>query len=395
MRKRTIALSLAAVLLLVVAAAPIVLAPGPAAADARPAAVVDPAEQARIIAAMRPPKRERPVIAIVARNDGTEVSDFLSAYGVLKRGDVAEVTVVAERAEPVRLYPLLSIEPEATMSAFDARYPDGADYVVVPAMEAGTDPFIADWIVAQHKKGAKIVSICLGSLMVGTAGLLDGRRATAHWSAVAELQKKYPTMQWVPDRRYVVDDGVVTSTGVTANIPVMIALVEAIGGRAVAERVASELGVASWDARHRSSAFELTNEHRKTFVRNTLSFWRRQTIGVPLVDGVDEVALGLVVDAYGRTQLSNVVTLATGGAAVRSRHGLVIYPDGPVETAKVDDMLAVPPSDAPAMVLEQVLPRIASRYDRPTAAIVALAMEYPWSPGVPVATQQAVEQVAY
>jgi putative intracellular protease/amidase len=380
MRKRTIFISLGAALGLALIAAPIVLAPGQAATDTRPVAAVDSAEQARTIEAMRPPKRERPVIAIIARNDGTEVGDFLMTNGVLRRAGVADVIVVAERAEPIRLYPAdLSVEPEATAAAFDERYPDGADYVVVPAMDPGTDPFVAEWIVAQHRKGAKIVSVCNGSRMIATAGLLDGRRATGHWSAIAELQAKHPTMQWVSDRRYVTDNGVTTSTGITASVPAMLALVEAIDGRTTAERVAGELGVTGWDARHRSSAFELTLEHRKTFVRNTLTFWRRETIGIPVVEGVDEVALAMTVDAYSRTQLANVVTVGTNGGTVRSRHGLMMRPDRPIETAAVDEMLSAPQSDAPAMTLEQELPRIASRYDRPTAAIVALVMEYPWA----------------
>ena len=143
----------------------------------------------------------------------------------------------------------------------------------------------------------------------------------------------------------------------------MIALVEAIGGRDVAERVASELGVESWDARHRSASFELTGEHKKTFVRNVLSFWRHETVGIPLVEGVDEVALGFMSDAYGRTQLAKVVTVAPNGAAVRSKHGLMIWPDQAAETAKVDVMLPAPPIDAPATTLEQELPKIAARYD--------------------------------
>jgi transcriptional regulator GlxA family with amidase domain len=382
MRKRAIFIGISAVLLAALIVTPIVLAPGAPAAAPPPAEPIAADEQAATIAAMRPARAtDRPVIAIIAWNQATELSDFFSAYGVLKRADVAEVTVVAERAEPVQLYPGPKITPEATIADFDAQHPEGADYVVVPAMDPGTDQVIADWLVAQHSKGAKIISICNGSRMIGFAGLLDGRRATGHWSAVAELRQKHPTMTFVPDRRYVVDDGVATSTGITANIPIMLALVEAIGGRAVAERTAAELGVASWDARHRSAGFELTLEHKKTFIRNALTFWRRETVGLPLEQGVDEVALGLLVDAYARTNLASVVTLGAGGAPVRSRHGLMILPDQPSESARVDHMLPPPPTEAPAQTLENELPVVAARYDLPTAKIVALVMEYPWAGG--------------
>lgn len=378
MRKRTIHFGLGTAIVLVLIATPFLLAPRPGSKKALPIATVESSEQAQTIDAMKPPKRKRPAIAIATFNQATEVTDFLVAYGVLRRADVADVTVVAERAEPVRLYPSLSIEPGSTMQAFDQQYPGGADYVVIPAMDPGTDPFVASWIASQYRKGARIVSICNGSRMAATAGLLDNRRATGHWSAIAELTKKHPTMQWAKDRRYVTDNGVTTATGITASIPVMIALVEAIAGRETAARVARDVGVETWDARHRSADFELTYEHRKTFVRNNLTLWRHETVGIPVAENVDEIALGLTVDAYSRTELANVVTLGRNGEAVRSRYGLMIRPDRATGSVAVDDMLLLPSPDAPARTIERELARIESRYDRSTAEIVALVMEYPW-----------------
>lgn len=387
MRKRLIFVSLGSVIALAAVAAPIALAPGHRPARSPAAAPIANSEQARTIEAMRPPKRERPVIAILALNEATEVTDFLVPYGVLRRADVADVTVVAERAAPVPLHPfsrlgrgpeLLRIKPQSTMRAFDERYPDGADYVVVPAMEPRNNLAVMGWIAAQYRKGAKIVSVCAGSLTLAAAGLLDGRRATTHWAYVRELQEDYPTMQWIQDRRYVADNGIVTSTGITASLPVAVALVEAIAGRPKAERLAQALGLADWDPRHRSSAFQLTWEHRKAFLRNWLSFWRWETLGVPVGEGVDEIALAFTVDAYSRTALSTVVTVGSSGEAVRSRHGLMIYPNTSRQAAAVDRMLPAPRSDAPALTIDRELAQIASRFGRPTADIVALVVEYPW-----------------
>ena len=42
---------------------------------------------------------------------------------------------------PVTLYPALTVQPHATVSEFDARHPDGADYVIVPAMSRDDDPW--------------------------------------------------------------------------------------------------------------------------------------------------------------------------------------------------------------------------------------------------------------
>jgi transcriptional regulator GlxA family with amidase domain len=266
------------------------------------------------------------------------------------------------------------------MRAFDERYPDGADYVVVPALEPRNDRQVLDWIVAQHRKGAKIFSVCAGSLTLAAAGLLDGRPATTHWAYRDALRKAHPTMQWVPDRRYVAANGISTSTGITASIPVTVALVEAIAGRSKAEQLARTLGLANWDARHRTSAFQLTWEHRKTFLRNWFSFWRHETVGVSVSEGVDEIVLALTADAYSRTASSAVTTLGTSGKGVRSRHGLLIHARTSASTAAVDHMLPVLRSDTPAATLDRELAQIAARYGLPTAHIVALVVEYPWMP---------------
>lgn len=377
MQKRTIFLSLAAVVLAVGIATPFLLAPGRPTQDTRPPEPVAADEQAATIEALRPPKRERPVIAIATYNNATEITDFLVTYGVLKEADVADVTVVAERDERVRLYPAsLSVDPEETFAAFDQRVPEGADYVIIPAMDPGTDPALIAWIVAQRDKGAIIFSICNGSRVLANAGLLDGHRATGHWSAIAEITKAQPKMTYVADRRYVADDGITTTTGITASVPAMLALVEAIAGREKAAAVAAELGAESWDARHRSASFELTLEHKKTFIRNALSFWRKETVGVPLEAGVDEVALGLTADAWSRTNLATVAVL---GEPVTSEHGLTIYPDR-AANSPVDHLLPAPSDEKPATAIEQQLPLIAARYDAPSAGIAALQMEYAWTP---------------
>lgn len=334
---------------------------------------VSPAEHQATIDALKP-RRRRPAIAVLALNAGTEVSDLLSSYGVLAESGVADVTVVAERADPIRLYPgRISAEPHATTAQFDASYAEGADYVVVPAMEPHDDPSVIAWIKAQHAKGTKIVSVCAGAQTLATAGLLDGRKAASHWHYVAQIRAKHPAVQWVRDRRYVVDRCVATSTGITASIPLMTALVEAIGGRAEAQALSTRLGAAHWDARHDSAAFGLSMAHRMTFLRNKLSFWRHDAVRIKVDDGVDEIALGLMIDAHARTELSEVITVGGEGGAVQSRRGLRLRPDVPVGA----DPVLAPQSDQPARQIDRELARIASRHGDATAAFVALVMEYP------------------
>jgi putative intracellular protease/amidase len=84
------------------------------------------------IAALKPPKRARPLIAIVGVNDSSETADYLMPYGILKRADVTDVMALGTTPGPMTLFPALTVEPQATVADFDAQHPEGADYVIVP-----------------------------------------------------------------------------------------------------------------------------------------------------------------------------------------------------------------------------------------------------------------------
>src|SRR6185437_1314410 len=179
-----------------------------------------PTEEANaMLAALKPPKRQRPLVAIVGINNATEATDYLMPYGILRRSDVADVLMLATEPGPVTLFPALKVEPQLTVTTFDEQHPGGADYVIVPAMSRDDDPAVLRWIKDQAAKGAMIIGVCAGAKIVAAAGLLDGRRATTHWYYLNELRSKHPTINHVADRRLVVDWGVATTTGITASMP--------------------------------------------------------------------------------------------------------------------------------------------------------------------------------
>ena len=145
-----------------------------------------------MIAALKSPKRERPLVAIIGINDATETTDYLMPYGILRRAGVADVVALATEPGPVTLYPALKIEPQATVAEFDTRHPEGADYVIVPAMSRDDDPAVLQWLRSQAAKGAIIIGVCAGAKVVAAAGLLDGRRATTHWYYLRNCAKYIP-----------------------------------------------------------------------------------------------------------------------------------------------------------------------------------------------------------
>ena len=329
-----------------------------------------------MLAALKPPKRQRPLIAVLGVNEGTELTDYLMPYGILRRADVADVMALATEQGPVQLFPALRVEAQATVEAFDAAHPEGADYVIVPAMHRDDDPVALRWIKEQSVKGATIVGVCVGATVVAATGLLDGKRATTHWYYVEKLRRRHPSIQYVPDRRVVVDRGVVTTTGISASMPMSLMLVEAIAGRAKAESVAGSLGLVGWDARHKSDAFLFTRNFALTVMGNTAAFWGRDRLGIELQPGVDEVSLALVADTWSRTYRSRAVTFAASTGAIRTREGIRIVPDEVAASWPEGRRVPVIVNQPPARALENALRAIEDLYGRRTAEVVAMQLEY-------------------
>ena len=83
-----------------------------------------------------------------------------------------------------------------------------------------------------------MASVCTGAFLLARAGLLEGRRATTHWSACAQLASRYPGVEVDPDPIFVRHGPVITSAGVTAGMDLALALVEEDLGRELALEVA-------------------------------------------------------------------------------------------------------------------------------------------------------------
>jgi transcriptional regulator GlxA family with amidase domain len=349
----------------------------PPAASVTPPPAITENERDATVAALKPPKRQRPLIAIIGINDATETTDYLMPYGVLKRADVADVVTLATAPGPVTLFPTLKVEPQATVAEFDVQHPDGADYVIVPAMTRDDDLLALQWIRSQASKGAIVIGVCAGAKVVGDAGLLHGKRATTHWYSVKELRGKHPTMRYVEDRRIVVDDGVATTTGISASMPMSLTLIEAIAGRDKARAIGREIGLPEWDARHESDAFRFTRPFALTAIGNTAAFWAHEKLGIELKEGVDEVSLALVADAWSRTYRSRTVTFARAAGAVQSRNGIRILPDEVAADWPAEQLLPEVGDRKPAEALDDVLRSITARYGERTTDFVAMQLEYP------------------
>ena len=159
--------------------------------------------------------------------------DLTGPYEVFASAADMRVHLLWKGLAPVRSATGLMVSPTTTLEDCPQ-----LDVICVPG-GAGvnallTDPQVLDFVRSQAAGAQFITSVCTGSLVLGMAGLLDGRRATSHWNAVDLL----PRLGAIPTAGRVVRDGnVITAGGVTSGIDFGLTVLAELQGEAAARRV--------------------------------------------------------------------------------------------------------------------------------------------------------------
>jgi len=119
------------------------------------------------------------------------------------------------------------------------------DVVIVPGLidldQARRNPAISDAVRALASRSTVTASVCTGAFLLADAGLLAGLPATTHWEDVAALTDHSDVAEGITDVRWVDNDSVVTSGGLTSGIHMALHLVDRLHGRDLAERTARQL----------------------------------------------------------------------------------------------------------------------------------------------------------
>jgi transcriptional regulator GlxA family with amidase domain len=164
--------------------------------------------------------------------------DVIGPYEVLSRLPGTELSFVAKEAGPKRSDTgVLGVVADKTL----AELPD-PDILLVGGGEGNRsmldDPEILDWLRTADEGTTWTTSVCTGALVLGAAGLLDGKRATTHWAHMDRLRQfgAEPVAE-----RYVFDGKVATAAGVSAGVDMALDLVGRIAGEDVAKAI--QLGI--------------------------------------------------------------------------------------------------------------------------------------------------------
>jgi transcriptional regulator GlxA family with amidase domain len=148
-----------------------------------------------------------------------------------------EVILVAQRTGVVVATGGLKVVPDHT--------PDDCpplDVLTVPGgwgtrREMANDRLIA-WLRERAAQVTLLTSVCTGSLLLGRAGVLDGKRATTHWRVLEEMRALFPAVDVIDDQHVVEEGEVITSAGISAGIDMALRVVARHHGEAVARATA-------------------------------------------------------------------------------------------------------------------------------------------------------------
>src|SRR5438876_569708 len=137
-----------------------------------------------------------------------------------------EIAIVSRDGAPLRSSSGLTLVPDAAVGAA----PRDIDTLIVAGgagcERAAEDVALVEWIARSAAAARRTAAVCTGAFLLARAGVLEGRRATTHWSAAEQLARRYPGVDVDADPIFLRDGNVWTSAGVTAGMDLALALEE-------------------------------------------------------------------------------------------------------------------------------------------------------------------------
>ena len=187
----------------------------------------------------------RIIVVVVPPVDELDLVGPLQVFNSVNR--LAGRTIYA--VELVTNAERLTVEGEGGVLTFIARHhfkkvKDECDSVLLVCGLGGRslrDASLSAWLKKMAAEVRRIGAVCVGAFLLAEAGLLNGRRATAHWKFGRELAKRYPGVLVEHDPLWVKDGNIYTSAGFSAGIDLALAWVEEDCGAGLAQEAAREL----------------------------------------------------------------------------------------------------------------------------------------------------------
>ncbi|MHA4845481.1 GlxA family transcriptional regulator [Flavitalea antarctica] len=163
----------------------------------------------------------------------SEVNVFLAS---LDRDPLFNIELVGLNKEAALKKRFYSVHHDKTISDVHK-----TDLIIIPALQGADmeravsiNQGFVNWMLEQHKAGAEIASLCLGSFLLASTGLLKHKQCTTHWSAANDFRKMFPDVELVPEKILIDVNGIYSSGGALSFTNLLLYLIEKYAGRDIA-----------------------------------------------------------------------------------------------------------------------------------------------------------------
>ncbi len=183
--------------------------------------------------------------------DNVEVLDFTGPYEVFNATrtldqpnysdpSAFEILLVSEQLRKVKTMGGMRVIPDYNFEDFPK-----VDILIVPGglgeRHEHSNPIITHFLKSQSKKIGTIASVCTGAFFLAYSGLLDGKKATTHFLSLDRFEEKFPEINVIRDKRWVEEENIITSAGISAGIDMSLHIVAKYLGQQTARNTAYEM----------------------------------------------------------------------------------------------------------------------------------------------------------
>lgn len=252
-------------------------------------------------------------VVILADTQGTEITDLIVPYSLLKMAGL-NVYIVSNQRGNVLLWKGLVLVPHYTINDFPFSY----DAVVVPNVFHPEDKTFQKFLAQDH---LPILSVCEGAKVIGRSELFLNHRITTHASSLSQLEKDFPSLNWIKGKKYVIDRELISTAGVASSIEGTLVLISKLIDVKTANFVKQKIGYPhdmireSYPGDAISILDQLTILWKVTFDDNP-------EYALYLKSGMNEMEIAITLDVWTRTFPSSIAAISHG--FIQTENGLLL-----------------------------------------------------------------------
>src|SRR5437868_5802994 len=154
----------------------------------------------------------------------TRVNDFLQNMGKPRLFNVQLVGINKDAQVYDKLF---TVYPDTSIDEVKK-----TDLIIIPAVNGDMEKVIASnkeffpWITQQYKNGAEVASLCVGTFLLASTGLLSGKHCSTHWVAENDFRRMFPDVELISDKIITDEQGIYTSGGANSFWNLLLYIVE-------------------------------------------------------------------------------------------------------------------------------------------------------------------------